>query len=75
MSTHSGTTLNPEIDILEGSVKKNSSGSVLPLTTTPASSPAVTTYFYRVLATGVRGTTTTLSGIPVGSVIEGTSTT
>jgi len=73
MSTHLGTTLTPTVDLLTGGSKKRNAGATLTLQ--QAGAAAVITYFYRVLLTGVRGTTTSLGSIPSGAVIEGTSTT
>lgn len=73
MSTHLGTTLTPTVDLLTGGSKTRSAGTTVTLQ--QAGGAAVTTYFYRVLLTGVRGTTTSLGSIPAGAVIEGTSTT
>lgn len=65
MSTYTGTTANPTIDIQStGGVKQKGAGTNISLTSTP-------TYFYRVLATGIRSTAASLSDIPAGAVIEG----
>lgn len=74
MSTHLGTTLTPTVDLLTGGSKTRSAGTTVTLQQAGGAA-AVTTYFYRVLLTGVRGTTTSLGSIPAGAVIEGTSTT
>jgi len=73
MAIASGSVTLPVFDLAEGYSKRKSSGRTFTFEQTAGG--AVTTYFYRVLATGVRGTTTTLSSVPAGAVIEGTSTT
>jgi hypothetical protein len=73
MTIASGSVILPVFDLAEGSSKRKSSGRTFTFEQA-AGGAAVTTYFYKVLLTGVRGTSTTLSGIPVGAVIEGTST-
>lgn len=74
MPIASGSVILPVFDLAEGSSKRNSSGRTFTFEQA-AGGTAVTTYFYRILATGIRGTTTTLSAVPAGAVIEGTSTT
>jgi hypothetical protein len=74
MAIASGSVILPVFDLAGGASKRNSSGRTFTFEQA-AGGAAVTTYFYRVLATGVRGTTTSLGSVPVGAVIEGTSTT
>ena len=73
MSTTTGTTITPTVELYTGGGKRNSRGTSLVLQQATGGG-GITTYFYRVLLTGVRGTTTNLGSIPVGAVIEGTST-
>ena len=72
MSTYSGTTIALE-DLEYGRRKYHKvRGTALNLGSTQA--PVVTTYFYRILTTGVRSFTTSLASIPANAVIEGIKT-
>ncbi len=71
----SGSIANPDFNIATGATKRKSPGDNLLSNMISTSPAAVTTYFYRVIATGVRATTTSLTSIPAGAVIEGITTT
>ena len=74
MSTYSGTNISLEdLELLDGRRKYYKvRGTDLNLGSVAAA--AVTTYYYRVLTTGVRGSTTSIVSIPANSVIEGITT-
>ena len=74
MSTYSGTSISLEdLEYVNGR-RKYIKVRGQPINLTGGTVAAVTTYFYRVLATGARGSTTSLGSIPANSVVEGIST-